>query len=77
MNWDNIQNISSNIVFGILLLAMTVYWISLFFLNWRNNLTKVGRFCALGANFLLFFILSSRWIVAGYFPLSNLYKHSL
>jgi cytochrome c-type biogenesis protein CcsB len=77
MNWDNIQNISSNIVFGILLLAMTVYWISLFFLNWRNNLTKVGRFCALGANFLLFFILSSRWIVAGYFPLSNLYESLL
>ena len=77
MNWDNIQNISSNIVFGILLLAMTVYWISLFFLNWRNNLTKFGRFCALGANFLLFFILSSRWIVAGYFPLSNLYESLL
>nr|YP_010241896.1 heme attachment to plastid cytochrome c [Coscinodiscus wailesii]QTI82811.1 heme attachment to plastid cytochrome c [Coscinodiscus wailesii] len=77
MNWDNIQNISSNIVFGILLLAMTVYWISLFFLNWRNNLTKIGRSCALGANFLLFFILSSRWIVAGYFPLSNLYESLL
>lgn len=77
MNWDNIQNFSSNIVFGILLLAMTIYWISLSFLNWRNNLAKVGRFCAIAANILLFFILSSRWIVAGYFPLSNLYESLL
>ena len=29
------------------------------------------------ANLLLFFILCSRWIVAGYFPLSNLYESLL
>ena len=29
MEWDNIQNLLSNIVFGILLLTMIFYWVSL------------------------------------------------
>jgi cytochrome c-type biogenesis protein CcsB len=77
MNWDNIQNFSSNIVFGFLLLAVTIYWINLFFFNWTNNLIKIGKLSAVGANILLFFILCSRWIIAGYFPLSNLYESLL
>jgi cytochrome c-type biogenesis protein CcsB len=40
-------------------------------------LLKIGRAGAFIANVLLFFILSSRWIVAGYFPLSNLYESLL
>ena len=77
MNWDNIQNFSSNIVFGFLLLAVTIYWINLFFFNWTNNLIKIGKLSAVGANIFLFFILCSRWIIAGYFPLSNLYESLL
>ena len=77
MDWNNIQNFSSNIVFGVLLFSMIIYWLSLFFFNWTNGLSKVGRFSAIIANFLLFFILCSRWIVAGYFPLSNLYESLL
>ena len=77
MDWNNIQNFSSNMVFGILLFAMIIYWLSLFFFNWTNGLAKVGKFSAIIANFLLFFILCSRWIVAGYFPLSNLYESLL
>ena len=77
MDWNNIQNFSSNIVFGILLFAMVIYWLSLFFFNWTNGLSKIGRVSATIANFLLFFILGSRWIVAGYFPLSNLYESLL
>ena len=41
MDWDTIQNFSSNIVFGILLFAMTIYWISLSFFKWTNNLFKL------------------------------------
>jgi cytochrome c-type biogenesis protein CcsB len=37
----------------------------------------MGQFSTITANFLLFFILSSRWVVAGYFPLSNLYESLL
>ena len=77
MNWDTIQNFSSNLVFGILLFSMTIYWISLSFFKEKNNVVYVGRTSAIIANLLLFFILGSRWIVAGYFPLSNLYESLL
>ena len=77
MNWDNIQNFSSNIVFGILLFAMTIYWISLSFFTTNNILMKIGKISSIIANILLFLILGSRWIVAGYFPLSNLYESLL
>jgi len=77
MNWDIIQNFSSNLVFGILLFAMTIYWISLSFFKWTKNLSQIGKISAIIANVLLFFILGSRWIVAGYFPLSNLYESLL
>ena len=77
MDWNNIQNFLSNIVFGILLLTMIIYWIDLSFLNSINNLFKIGNYCSTLANILLFFILCSRWIIAGYFPLSNLYESLL
>ena len=77
MNWDTIQNFSSNIVFGILLFSMIIYWVSLSFFKETNNLAQIGRSCSIIANILLFFILASRWIVAGYFPLSNLYESLL
>jgi cytochrome c-type biogenesis protein CcsB len=77
MDWNEIQNFSSNIVFGILLFAMVIYWINLSLFNNSYALSKIGQFSTIAANFLLFFILSSRWIVAGYFPLSNLYESLL
>ena len=77
MDWNNIQNFLSNIVFGILLLTMIIYWVSLSFLNSTNALLNIGNYCSFIANVLLFFILCSRWIVAGYFPLSNLYESLL
>ena len=77
MDWDTLQNFSSNIVFGILLFAMTIYWISLSFFKGTSNLVQIGRISSIVANLLLFFILASRWIVAGYFPLSNLYESLL
>jgi cytochrome c-type biogenesis protein CcsB len=77
MDWNEIQNFSSNLVFGILLFAMISYWINLLFFSETNQLAKVGKFSTILANILLFFILCSRWIVAGYFPLSNLYESLL
>ena len=77
MDWDSIQNFSSNIVFGFLLFSMTIYWVSLSFFKQTNNLLQIGRISSLIANLLLFFILASRWIIAGYFPLSNLYESLL
>ena len=77
MDWNNIQNFLSNIVFGILLFTTTIYWISLLFLKGTNTLSTIGKISSTIANILLFFILCSRWIVAGYFPLSNLYESLL
>ena len=77
MDWDNIQNFSSNIVFGVLLFSMTLYWVSLSFFKQTNNLLQIGRISSIAANLLLFFVLASRWVIAGYFPLSNLYESLL
>lgn len=77
MDWNSIQNLLSNIVFGILLFTTTLYWISLSFLKGTNLFSQVGRISSYIANIMLFFILCSRWIVAGYFPLSNLYESLL
>jgi cytochrome c-type biogenesis protein CcsB len=77
MDWNEIQNVSSNIVFGILLFAMIAYWVNLSLFNDSYLLSKIGRFSTIIANVILFFILCSRWIVAGYFPLSNLYESLL
>jgi len=77
INWNNIQNFLSNIVFGILLFTTIFYWVSLLLLKQKNKLSQIGRISSVCANILLFFILCSRWIVAGYFPLSNLYESLL
>lgn len=77
MNWNYIQNFLSNIVFGILLFTTIFYWVSLLVLKEKNRLSQIGKISSFCANILLFFILCSRWIVAGYFPLSNLYESLL
>ena len=77
MDWNEIQNSLSNIVFAILITTMISYWINLAFFNQTNLLSNFGRFTALLATGILFFILCSRWVVAGYFPLSNLYESLL
>jgi cytochrome c-type biogenesis protein CcsB len=77
MDWNEIQNFFSNLVFGILLFALVAYWVNLALFRNSNLLVKIGRFSTIVANSLLFFILGSRWIVAGYFPLSNLYESLL
>ena len=77
MDWNEIQNFSSNIVFGVLLFAMISYWVNLSLFNNSSLLAKMGRFSTIIANGIIFFILCSRWIVAGYFPLSNLYESLL
>ena len=76
MEWNDIQNYLSNVVFGILLLTMTFYWMSLILFK-NPILSEIGKIGSIMANILLFVILGSRWIVAGYFPLSNLYESLL
>jgi len=54
-----------------------MYWVNLSLFSDSYLLAKIGRLSTIIANGLLFFILCSRWIVAGYFPLSNLYESLL
>jgi cytochrome c-type biogenesis protein CcsB len=77
MDWNEIQNLLSNIVFAVLLVAMVIYWVNLFFFREKTSISIIGRTSTVIANLLLFFILCSRLIVAGYFPLSNLYESLL
>ena len=77
MDWNEVQNFLANIVFGILLIAMLIYWINLFFFRENSFISSMGRASTIIANSLIFFILCSRWVVAGYFPLSNLYESLL
>ena len=77
MDWNEIQNVLSNAVFGILLIAMVIYWVNLLLFNDKAYLSTFGRISTSIATLFLFFILCSRWVVAGYFPLSNLYESLL
>ena len=77
MDWNEIQNFLSNIVFGILLFAMVIYWVNLLFFKDKSFLSQLGRINTTTANFLLVCILCSRWVISGYFPLSNLYESLL
>nr|UBA15746.1 heme attachment to plastid cytochrome c [Pseudo-nitzschia hainanensis] len=77
MDWNEIQNVLSNTVFAILLIAMVIYWVNLLLFNDKFYFLTLGRLSTTIATLFLFFILCSRWIVAGYFPLSNLYESLL
>jgi len=77
VDWNEIQNFLSNIVFGILLFAMVIYWVNLFFFKEKSSFLLIARTSIIFGNILLFLILCSRWVIAGYFPLSNLYESLL
>jgi len=77
MDWNEIQNVLSNMVFGILFMGMITSWINLSLFNSSTFLAKIGKIGTISAIGFLFFILCSRWIIAGYFPLSNLYESLL
>jgi cytochrome c-type biogenesis protein CcsB len=60
----------------ILLKTMLCYWACIRF----PQLPVISNLCWLGvisSNFLLFVILGLRWLISGYFPLSNLYESLL
>jgi apolipoprotein N-acyltransferase len=59
MDWNEIQNFSSNIVFGILLFAMIAYWTNLSLFNDSDILAKIGRVSTLLLMefYFLFFVL--------------------
>ncbi|MBE9094950.1 c-type cytochrome biogenesis protein CcsB [Tychonema sp. LEGE 07203] len=68
-----LQNWLDNISFAILFATMLIYWIGAAF----PNIPYLGALGTAGmavANLSIAALLGSRWIEAGYFPLSNLYE---
>jgi cytochrome c-type biogenesis protein CcsB len=76
MDWNLSQNFFTNISFGLLLIGLIVYWSNLVFPN-TEKLNQLGKVCTKLTNICLFTVLLSRWILNGYFPLSNLYESLL
>ena len=76
MNWNLFENYLINISFGLLLVSLITYWASLTF-NQLKILYKIGKLGILLTNYCLFTSLLIRWIINGYFPLSNLYESLL
>jgi cytochrome c-type biogenesis protein CcsB len=74
---DLLTNTSfTNGIYMILLKTMVCYWACIRF----PQLPVISNLCWLGvisSNFLLFVILGLRWLISGYFPLSNLYESLL
>lgn len=57
MDWNITQNFSSNIVFGILLFAMIIYWISLSLLEGQKSDTSWKIECNCSKYFVVFYSL--------------------
>ena len=76
MVWDNFQNLLLNSLFGISLITTILYWFSLTIPEiWLFAKTSVIG--SISINFIILGILTTRWIISGYFPLSNLYESLL
>ena len=73
---DSYQNFFSNFIFACLFLSTIFYLTNLTFPKFQIAY-KIGQFSSLLANISLFLILGGRWVLHGYFPLSNLYESLL
>jgi cytochrome c-type biogenesis protein CcsB len=68
-----LENLLDNTSFAILLLTMLVYWVGAAFPG-IPYLATLGTSGMAIANLCMATLLGSRWLEAGYFPLSNLYE---
>jgi cytochrome c-type biogenesis protein CcsB len=73
MNLIRLENLLDNASFGILFLTMLIYWGGAAFPR-LPSLAVLGTTGMTIANLCMAALLASRWIEAGYFPLSNLYE---
>ncbi len=73
MNLIALENLLDNTSFGVLLVTMLVYWVGAAFPNIKY-LETLGTTGMAIANLCIAALLGSRWLEAGYFPLSNLYE---
>jgi len=72
----DIQSFLDNLVFLSLLLVTILYWANLIFTDFKI-FGKLSSYGTIFANFSIFTLLGLRWLIFGYFPLSNLYESLL
>ena len=72
----DIQAFLDNLIFLSLLVVTIVYWASVTYTDFKI-LKKLSFYGTVFVNFLIFVLLSLRWLNFGYFPLSNLYESLL
>ena len=77
MEINIIENTLSKISFIMLCFSTISYWFSLAIFKKLPKLEIFGRLGAILCNIILFYILLRRWVILGYFPLSNLYESLL
>lgn len=73
MDLVTLQSWLDNTAFAVLFVTMLTYWVSMAFPS-VPYLSLVGTAGMAIANLCIAALLGSRWIEAGYFPLSNLYE---
>lgn len=73
MNLVTLQNALDNTSFAVLFLTVLVYWVGVAFPK-IPYLQAIGTAGMAIANLCIATLLASRWIEAGYFPISNLYE---
>lgn len=73
MDLVRLENILDNASFAILFVTMLVYWVGAAFPR-LPYLATLGTTAMAIANLCIAALLGSRWIEAGYFPISNLYE---
>ncbi|MGL6343394.1 MAG: c-type cytochrome biogenesis protein CcsB [Waterburya sp.] len=68
-----LESLLDNTAFGVLLITMLFYWVGAAFPN-LPYIATLGTIGMAIANLSMATLLGSRWLEAGYFPLSNLYE---
>jgi cytochrome c-type biogenesis protein CcsB len=68
-----LESLLDNTAFGVLLITMLFYWVGAAFPN-LPYIATLGTTGMAIANLSIATLLGSRWLEAGYFPLSNLYE---
>ena len=76
MDWNNLDSLILNITFGVLLITMLFYWISIAFPS-IEIILRINTISLIMTLVCLSFILGSRWLLNKYFPLSNLFESLL
>nr|YP_009391400.1 cytochrome c biogenesis protein ccs1 [Platysiphonia delicata]ARW59544.1 cytochrome c biogenesis protein ccs1 [Platysiphonia delicata] len=76
MNLDIIENNLVNTIFVLLFITFITEWANLIIIN-DKNVNKIIQVLNININVLLVIVLTVRWTVNRYFPLSNLYESLL